>query len=77
MDDLLIFFEILEAIHYGKIKDNILYDLHGYPLFEIEANTGNRRKLKLITDEKKNPNAKHYKALLEKQANYELYYPLK
>ena len=42
--------DLIEAITYGKIKDNIIYDLYGNKVFRIKSNSPQRRELELITD---------------------------
>lgn len=64
-EELVTALDLLEAITYGKIKDNIIYDLSSNPIIEIAANSQKRRELKLITD-KRNPESQRYKSVFDK-----------
>lgn len=61
-EDAVIALSLIEAITYGKIKDNIIYDLTGNPVFNIVKNEANSRRLELIQNETN----KKYKTIIEK-----------
>lgn len=64
-EELVTALDLLEAITYGKIADNMIYDLASNPIIEIAENSQKRRELKLITDTR-NPESERYKSVFDK-----------
>lgn len=64
-EDLIVSLDLLESITYGKIEENIIYDLYGVPLFNIVKNEFGERKIEFVEGDK-NPRLDKYKQAFEK-----------